>query len=121
MTDEIDLIEVNSGIVVGVPGERASADLSRISTIYAKDLALEPGEWLWFNRLINQSGKPGLGTKMLNKILAHCQENGYSILNQVNAYGALNQTTLENWYMSKGFSPFDYKKYKNSILIWRPK
>lgn len=118
--DEIELFEIDNSIMARVPGELASADLSRIDPSLAIDFNLEPGEWFFFNRLINQSGKPGLGTKMLNKILTHCQKNRYSILNQVNAYGQIKQKNLEKWYMSKGFTPLNYKKYKNSALIWRP-
>lgn len=93
MTDEstIEIFEVNDNIVVRVPGLRASADLSKLDPALIEDFNLGSGEWFWFNRIINQSGRPGLGNKMLDKILAYCQSENYSILNQVNAYGPLNQ------------------------------
>lgn len=124
MTSEIEFVVTPHGISVFVPGERASADLTGIGSPQVEGLVEEfdpgSGEWLWFSRLINQSGKPGLGTKMLDRILAYCQENGYSILNQVSAYGGIRQGDLEKWYMSKGFVPLDCKKYRNSVLVWRP-
>ena len=120
MTTEIELIEISNGLTIYIPEERASATLTRMDYEIYKHWKLEPGEWFFFNRLINQSGKPGLGSKMLNKILAYCQEHKYSILNTVNAYGSIKQKDLEHWYISKGFSPLNPKMFKNSVLIWRP-
>ena len=114
------LIETEDGLRVLLE-ERASATLSWLDPDeLLPGLDLGPGKWLWFNRLINQSGKPRLGTLLLDAVLAHCEKNHYSILNEVNAYGALSQKDLEKWYMSKGFKPVDYKKYGNKLLVWRP-
>ena len=119
--EEIEVFETPNGISIHIPGERASATLTRMDSFPIKEYNLGPGEWFFFNRLINQSGKPGLGTQMLRKILTHCQENKYSILNTVNAYGQIKQKDLEKWYISKGFVPLNYREFRNSVLIWRPK
>jgi len=115
------LVETENGLQVSIPEERASATLSWLEPEFLfPGTSLEPGKWLWFNRIINQSGKPYLGTILLDAVLSHCKKNRYSILNEVSAYGALSQKDLENWYISKGFRPLDYKKYGNKLLIWRP-
>lgn len=120
---KVTITESDGHISAFIPGERASADLSAIEP----ELLINFGigriakGWYFFNRLINQSGKQGLGTLILDKVLAYCQEHGYSILNQVNAYGNLNQAQLERWYISKGFKPVNYKMYKNSVLKWEPR
>ena len=115
------LLESENGLQVFFAGERASATLSWLDPdLLFPGVDLGPGKWLWFNRLINQSGKPRLGTMLLDAVLAHCEKNHYSILNEVSAYGALSQRDLEDWYMSKGFKPVDYKQYKNKLLVWRP-
>ena len=40
--------------------------------------------------------------------------------NQVSAYGDITQHDLEDWYMRKGFTPVDFKKYGNTFLKWVP-
>ena len=117
----IQVTETPYGLSLFIPGERASADLSWIDPEGLFYYNLPPGKWLFFNRLINFSGKPGLGTQLIDELLSICRKKGYSILNQVSAYGRLNQKQLEKWYISKGFIPVDYGKYGNKLLKWEPK
>lgn len=116
---KVDLTEIEGNIHAQIPGERASADLSKMDPEMIAIFNLPPGKWYWFNRIINQSGKPRLGSLLLDEVLSYCKTKGYKILNQVNPYGALSQSELEKWYMSRGFVPLDYKKYKNSVLVFQ--
>jgi hypothetical protein len=117
---DVSLHEYEGNITVHIKDKRAIAELSRISVNDLPDLNLPAGKWLWFNRLENATGEEGWGTKLLDKVLEYCQEKGYSILNQVSAYGKLSQKQLEDWYLSKGFKPLDYGRFKNGALIWKP-
>jgi len=101
-----------------IPSERASADLSEIEPEMVPELGLPPGKWYWFNRIINQSGKPHLGSLLLDEVLSYCKDKNYRILNQVQPYGKLTRSELERWYLSRGFVPLDYKKYGYSLLVW---
>ncbi|GAI53438.1 unnamed protein product, partial [marine sediment metagenome] len=107
-------------ITAHISGIRATAELSRLAKAEVTMFGLEPNNWFWFNRLINQSGIPRIGTLLLNKVLEYCSVKNYSILNQVNAYGDISQKELEDWYIRKGFTPVNYKKYKNMLLKWLP-
>lgn len=113
--------EVEENITAHMPGIRATAELTRLSPSEAASFGLEANNWLWFNRLINQSGIPRVGTLLLDGVLGYCKEKNYSIVNQVNAYGAVSQQDLESWYIRKGFTPVDYKKYGNTLLKWAPR
>lgn len=119
----VTITEYVGRISAVIPGERASADLSSIEPELLISFGIDriAKGWYFFNRLINQSGKPGLGTLLLDRVLAFCKEHNYSILNQVSAYGNLSQAELERWYISKGFKPVNYKMYKNSVLKWEPR
>lgn len=110
--------EIQGNITARIEGVRAVAELSVLSPSELPMFGLEPDNWLWFNRLINQSGIPRVGTLLLDAVLKYCKEKGYSILNQVSAYGDIKQKALEDWYISKGFTPVDYKKYGNTLLKW---
>lgn len=118
---EPTVTEYMDNVTVHIPGVRATAELSKLGRSGAETFGLEPNEWLWFNRLINQSGIPRVGTLLLDKVLEYCEEKNYPIANQVSAYGDINQQELENWYIRKGFVPVDYKKYGNSFLKWVPR
>jgi len=122
MADEIIITDQEDLLTVRIPGKRAVAELTPfVSSLPPwEDFSLPEGKWFWFNRLINQSGEPGLGGKLLDRLLEYCQEKGYSIFNTVNAYGKFSQHYLERWYIKKGFRPLDYKTYRNGVLIWRP-
>jgi hypothetical protein len=117
---EVVMTEIEGSVRAYIPGVRAVAELSRLTPPEAALYDLEPNNWLWFNRLINQSGIPRIGTLLLDKVFSYCEEKGYSILNEVNAYGAISQKELEDWYIRKGFTPVDYKKYGNKLLKWSP-
>ncbi len=121
-SDSYDVIvaEYGDNINMHIQGIRASASLSKLGESGAEEFGLEPDNWLWFNRLINQSGLPGIGTVLLDKVLEYCQEKGYSIANQVSAYGDLSQRNLEDWYIRKGFTPIDADKYGKAFLKWVP-
>lgn len=112
--------EVQDNITVRIPGIRAAAELSVLEPYFVTTYDLPEGNWFWFNRLINQSGIPHIGTLLLDTVLNYFRENDYSILNSVHAYGRIKQKELENWYLSKGFVPVDRKKYGNALLKWRP-
>ena len=106
---------------------RASASLTRISEAGQpiessfKYLNLDViYSWWWFNRLINKSGVRGLGEMILIKLMDYCDQHKYAILNQVSAYERMGQKMLEDIYMSRGFQPLDYIKYKNAVLIRYP-
>jgi len=101
-------------------GIRATAELTKLAQSEAAVFGLESDTWLWFNRLINQSGIPRVGTLLLDGVLKYCGEKNYSIVNQVNAYGTISQKELEDWYIRKGFTPVDYKKHGNALLKWVP-
>ena len=116
---EVTIVEVGDSISAHIPDIRATAELSKLTQYEYETLyGLTSGTWFWFNRLINQSGIPNLGTLILDKVLEYCQGKNYSILNQVSAYGGLSQKDLEDWYIRKGFTPVDYKKYGNALLKW---
>jgi len=113
--------EVQGNITVSIQGVRAVAELSVLGPSGVSLYGLDPDNWIWFNRLINQSGIPRVGTLLLDAVLSYCEEESYSILNQVNAYGDISQKELEDWYARKGFTPVDYEKYGNALLKWAPK
>ncbi len=115
---EVVITEIGGNITAHMSGIRATAELSRLLAPEAVSFDLEPDNWLWFNRLINQSGIPRVGSLLLDRVLEYCGEKSYSIVNQVSAYGAISQKELEDWYIRKGFSPVDYKKYGNTLLKW---
>lgn len=112
--------EIYDNITVSIPDVRALAELSVLAPSDVSLYDLDPDSWLWFNRLINQSGIPRVGTLLLDAVLNYCKEKNYSILNQVNAYGDISQKKLEDWYIRKGFTPVDYGKYGNALLKWIP-
>lgn len=112
--------EIYGNITVSIPGVRAAAELSVLDPSGAALYGVDPDNWLWFNRLINQSGIPRVGTLLLDAVLNYCREKNYSIINQVSAYGDVKQRELEGWYIRKGFSPVNYKKYGNALLKWTP-
>ena len=118
---EVVVTEIEGNVTAHISGVRATAELSRLSQSEAASFGLEPNNWLWFNRLINQSGIPHVGTLLLDKVLKYCRGKNYSIVNQVSAYGAISQKELEDWYIRKGFTPVDYKKYRNTLLKWVPR
>ncbi len=115
---EVTITEYMDNITAHISGVRATAELSVLGQSGAETFGLEPNHWLWFNRLINQSGIPHVGTLLLDKVLEYCKEKGYSIINQVSAYGAISQKELEDWYIRKGFTPVEYEKYGNTFLKW---
>lgn len=112
--------EIYGNITVSMLGVRAVAELSVLDPSGAALYGVDPDNWLWFNRLINQSGIPRVGSLLLDAVLNYCKEKSYSILNQVSAYGNVKQKELEGWYIRKGFSPVNYKKYGNALLKWTP-
>ncbi len=117
---EVVVTEIGNSISAHIPDVRATAELSKLTQYEAITLyGLGQGEWYWFNRLINQSGIPRMGTLLLDAVLEYCKKRSYSILNQVNAYGDIGQKELEDWYIRKGFTPVDYGKYKNALLKWQ--
>ena len=117
---EVTITEYMDNITAHIPGIRETAELSQLGQLGTEIYGLEPKHWLWFNRLINQSGIPHVGTLLLDKVLEYCKEKNYSIANQVSAYGDISQQDLENWYIRKGFVPVDYSKYGNAFLKWVP-
>ena len=120
MPEEVVITEIVGNITAHIPDVRATAELSSLANHEATMFGLEPNKWLWFNRLINQSGIPRIGTLLLDEVLKYCKGKNYSILNQVNAYGDISQKELEDWYIRKGFTPVDYEKYGNMLLKWLP-
>lgn len=121
MPEEVIITEIEGNITAHIPDVRAVAELSSLDKSEAIMFGLEPNIWYWFNRLINQSGIPRIGTLLLDEVLKYCKEKEYSILNQVNAYGDISQQELEDWYIRKGFAPVNYEKYGNALLKWLPK
>lgn len=117
---EVVIIEIGDSITAYIKDVRATAELSRLNNSEAIGFGLEPNNWFWFNRLINQSGKPRIGTLLLDEVLKYCSGKSYSILNQVNAYGDISQKELEDWYIRKGFTIVNYEKYGNALLKWLP-
>jgi len=117
---EVVITEIEGNITAHIPDVRATAELSSIGKAEVVMFGLEPNNWYWFNRLINQSGEPRIGTLLLDGVLKYCKERNYSILNQVNAYGDISQKELEDWYIRKGFTPVNHKKYGNMLLKWLP-
>jgi hypothetical protein len=105
-------------------GKNASAELTRLNSLADLDGIAEnsfwENKWYFFKRLVNQSTEKGLGAPLLDEVLAYCRKNRYSILHTVKAYGGYGQKETEDWFISKGFAPLNYPKYKNTILIWRP-
>ena len=104
-SQEVTITEIADNITAHIPDVRATAELTRLNNSEAISFGLEPNNWFWFNRLINQSGEPGIGTLLLDKVLEYCSVKNYSIVNQVNAYGDISQKELEDWYIRKGFTP----------------
>ncbi len=117
---DVTVAEYGDNITVHIAGIRATAELTKLGKSGAEVFSLEPNNWLWFNRLINQSGIPNIGTVLLDKVLEYCRERGYSIANQVSAYGDISQHELEDWYIRKGFTPIDVDKYGKAFLKWVP-
>ncbi len=110
-------------ITVSEEGKRASAELTKMNSLPDLDGIAEnsywEGSWFFFSRLVNQSDEKGLGTRLLDEVLEYCKQKKYSILHTVHAYGGYGQKETEDWFISKGFQPLNYNKYKNSVLIWR--
>ena len=119
-SQEVTITEIADNITAHIPDVRATAELTRLNNSEAISFGLEPNNWFWFNRLINQSGEPGIGTLLLDKVLEYCSVKNYLIVNQVNAYGDVSQKELEDWYIRKGFTPVNYDKYGNALLKWLP-
>lgn len=119
----ITVQETQSGITAFVSGLRASADLSKIEVQDFDDFNLPEGDykWLYFNRLINDSGQAGLGLQILKAVLKFCDDNGLAILNEVSAYGRFTQSNLERYYINEGFKPVDIRSYGNKLLVYIPK
>jgi hypothetical protein len=105
-------------------GKRAVAELTRLDSLADLDGIAENSfwedKWFFFKRLVNQSGEKGLGTSLLDEVLAYCRQKKYSILHTVQAMGGYGQKETEDWFISRGFQPLNYTKYKNRVLIWRP-
>ncbi len=117
---EVEITELGNGITAHIPGLMARAELSRLDESGVATYGLEPDSWFWFNRLINQSEYPHIGTLLLDEVLGYFRRKNYSIVNQVNAYGDISQKDLEDWYIRKGFTPVDYGKHGNALLKWVP-
>jgi len=117
---EVIITEIEGSITAYIPDVRATAELSSLSRPEVIMFGLESNNWYWFNRLINQSGIPRIGTLLLDEVLKYCKEKKYSILNQVNAYGDISQKELEDWYIRKGFTPVNHERYGNTLLKWLP-
>ncbi len=117
---DVIIFEYGGNITAHIKGIRATAELSELGQSGVETFGLGPGNWLWFNRLINQSDIPHMGTVLLDKVLEYCKDKNYSIANQVSAYGDISQHDLEDWYIRKGFTPVDYGKYGNAFLKWVP-
>jgi hypothetical protein len=104
-------------------GKRAAAELTRMNSLADLDGIAEnsfwEGRWFFFKRLVNQSDEKGLGSRLLDEILGYCKQKQYCILHTVNAYGGYGQKETEDWFISRGFQPLNYNKYKNRVLIWR--
>ena len=118
------MIKEEDGVITAFEeGKRAIAELTKMNSLADLDGIAENSfwedKWFFFKRLVNQTDERGLGTKLLNEVLEYCRQNKYSILNTVNAYGGFKQKETEDWFISKGFKPLNYNKYKNSVLIWR--
>jgi len=112
--------EYGGNITATIRGKRATAELSVMDDKMIEATGVpKDGKWIWFNRLVNNTGEEGIGIKLLDAVLGYCREHQYAILNNVNAYGKIPQDELEAWYMRKGFVPLDYKQYGNGVLIWR--
>jgi hypothetical protein len=105
-------------------GKRAGAELTRLNSLGDLDGIDEnsfwEGNWFFFKSLVNQSGEKGLGSSLLDEVLEYCRQKKYSILHTVRAYGGYGQKETEDWFISKGFKPLNFAKYKNMVLIWRP-
>ena len=78
------------------------------------------GQVYFFNRL--KSNKPGLGggTKVLLQLLEYIDSVGIPLLDQVNAYGNLDQDQLIAYYKKYGFVDAT-KEYGSDLLIYYPK
>jgi hypothetical protein len=117
------ITEKDGLITASEEGKRAVAELTRMNGLSDADGNDENSfwedKWYFFKILVNQSGEKGLGTRLLDEVLEYCKQKKYSIFHIVNAYGGYGQQETEDWFMSKGFKPLNYDKYKNGILIWR--
>ncbi len=118
---DVVIFEHGGNITAHIKGIRATAELSELGQTGVEAYNLGQGNWLWFNRLINQSEVPHIGTVLLDKVLEYSKEKDYSIVNQVSAYGDISQKDLEDWYIRKGFTPVDSDKYGNAFLKWVPR
>jgi hypothetical protein len=119
------MIKEQDGIITAFEeGKKASAELTKINSLGDLDGIAENSfwedKWFFFKKLLNQSGEKGLGTTLLDEVLEYCRKKQYSILHTVKAYGGYGQKETEEWFISKGFKPLNYNKYKNTVLIWRP-
>ena len=123
---EIDkmITERNGTITAFEEGKRVVAELTKMNTQRVMDGiiggTLWERDWFFFTRLVNQSGEKGLGSKILDEVLEYCKQKKYSIFHIVRAYGGYGQKETEDWFISKGFKPLDYDKYKNRILVLIP-
>ncbi len=119
MPPEIRIIEHFGTVMFTIRGLRATAELTSIESLGDSRLecVLPDGyKWLWFNRLINQSGQRGIGGVLLDAVLEYARKENLGILNQVNAYGDIKQSDLEVWYIKKGFQTTGVE----NLLIWLP-
>lgn len=119
------MITEKDGVIAAIEeGRNASAELTKINSLGDLDGIVENSfwedKWYFFKKLINQSGEKGLGTALLDEVLEYCRQKKYSILHTVTGIGGYSQQETEDWFLSKGFKPLNYKKYNNTILIWRP-
>jgi hypothetical protein len=118
------MITEKDGIITAfTEGKRAAAELTKMRALADLDGIAENSfwedKWFFFRILVNQSDEKGLGSKLLDEVLEYCRQKKYSILHIVNGYGGYGQKETEDWFMSRGFKPLNYAKYKNGILIWR--
>lgn len=70
---EVVITEIEGNIAAHIPGVRATAELSSLANHEVIIFGLEPNKWYWFNRLINQSGIPRIGTLLLDEVLKYCK------------------------------------------------
>lgn len=119
------ITEKNGQITAFEEGKRGVAELTRLDSLPDLDGIEENSfwedNWFFFKQLVNQSGEKGLGTTLLDEVLEYCRQKKYSILHTVHAYGGYGQKETEDWFISKGFKPLNTNKYKNRVLIWRPR
>jgi hypothetical protein len=112
--------ETTDGISAYVPGQRASASLMFIGREDFGEVKLPPGQWLFWNRLINQSGIGGLGTLIFNEVVEYCKRRKYSILSEISPYGRMTKPKLIQLHMSKGFVYVNKREYGITLLMLTP-